>query len=135
MSVHRCLYKKIITYKWLWTVFCGDKKDWSWLDFCVVWKNSAQSDYWCQKIAGLFYGVSILSAFILPFLEALSKHMASISQSRITDAKWCLFSTTSQTFGPIGQISQINFGVFPAKLAAPILALLVPCPWFPEIQT
>ena len=38
----------------------------------------------------------------------------------------------SQTFGPIGQIDQINFGVFGVfsdKLSASIFALLIPCPY------
>jgi hypothetical protein len=33
------------------------------------------------------------------------------------------FSTTSQTFGPIGQISQIKFWVFLTEVSAPIFAL------------
>ena len=72
---------------------------------------------------------------ILPFWKHFPNTWpASISQSRTTDAQWCLFSTTSQTFGPIGQIGRINFGVFSAKLSAPILALWVPCPWFPSFN-
>ena len=58
----------------------------------------------------------------------MSRHHASSSFARITDARWSLFLTISQSFGPIGQIGQISFWVFVvfwAELSVPNLALWV----------
>ena len=49
--------------------------------------------------------------------------------ARTTDAQWSLFSLTSRTVG-LEPNSGI-FGVFSAKLSAPILVQWVPCPCFP----
>ena len=69
-----------------------------------------------QKLNSFALDKILKSPWILRILDCI--------YSRTTDAKWSLFSTISQTFGPNWQIDRINFGIF-GVLSPLILAL-----WF-----
>ena len=44
-------------------------------------------------------------------LPCLVENLAPYSEAQTTDGRWSVFSTISQTFGPIGRIGQIKFWV------------------------
>ena len=87
-----------------------------------------------NRIQGFFfktiamYVVGLSNNTTFPWLSLQYSHICN--SSRTTDTQWSLFLLKSRTFG-LEQINSGAFGVFSAKLSAPILVQWVPCPCFP----
>ena len=71
------------------------------------------------------------------WIDIYANTCVSFVKSRTTDAQWSLFPSKSQTFG-LGQTIWADkfgaFGVFSAKVSAPILVQWVPCPFYKKLS-